>query len=314
MKLQKMRHQAAVGSSCAKPADDCYRCATPALPRSSFSGPRITSISAASGRGRCNCDASSQGRVPAASLVEIADADGFRSSLGLARREALWAIKALRDEPLPLFAAAAARERAVIPEIVEPAVALRPMTAGGEVVEDYGHVGLTLRGHPLSFLREDLRRRRIVTCAEAMAARDGRWLETAGLVLVRQMPGSAKGVLFVTIEDETGIANLVVWPQVFEKQRRVILAAGMIGVQDRIQREGEVVHLVARHLTDLSPELASVGDRDVAFPMPHGRWDEFHHGSPGFDPRGLPKGPNPRDIEDPYGHIDQIRVRTRDFR
>jgi DNA polymerase III alpha subunit len=172
-----------------------------------------------------------RGRVPAASLVEIADADGFRSSLGLARRETLWAIKALRDEPLPLFAAAAARERAVIPEIVEPAVALRPMTAGGEVVEDYGHVGLTLRGHPLSFLREDLRRRRIVTCAEAMAARDGRWLETAGLVLVRQMPGSAKGVLFVTIEDETGIANLVVWPQVFEKQRRVILAAGMIGVQ-----------------------------------------------------------------------------------
>jgi error-prone DNA polymerase len=150
-------------------------------------------------------------------------------------------------------------------------VALRPMTAGGEVVEDYGHVGLTLRGHPLSFLREDLRRRRIVTCAEAMAARDGRWLETAGLVLVRQMPGSAKGVLFVTIEDETGIANLVVWPQVFEKQRRVILAAGMIGVQGRIQREGEVVHLVARHLTDLSPELASVGDRDVAFPVPHGR-------------------------------------------
>ncbi len=74
-----------------------------------------------------------------------------------------------------------------------------------------------------------------------MAAHDGRWLETAGLVLVRQMPGSAKGVLFVTIEDETGIANLVVWPQVFERQRRVILAAGMIGVQGRIQREGLTV-------------------------------------------------------------------------
>ena len=147
-----------------------------------------------------------------------------------------------------------------------------------------------------------------------MAARDGRWLETAGLVLVRQMPGSAKGVLFVTIEDETGIANLVVWPQVFERQLRVILAAGMIGVQGRIQREGEVVHLVARQLTDLSPELASVGDRDIAFPVPHGRGDEFHHGSPALDPRSLPKVPKPRDIEDPYRHLDQIRVRTRDFR
>ncbi|WP_425994719.1 error-prone DNA polymerase [Afipia sp. DC4300-2b1] len=253
-------------------------------------------------------------RVPAASLVEIADADGFRSCLHLARREALWAIKALRDEPLPLFAAAAARAMAIVPEIIEPPVALRPMTAGGEVVEDYGHVGLTLRGHPLSFLRDDLRRRRIVTCSEAMAARDGRWLETAGLVLVRQMPGSAKGVLFVTIEDETGIANLVVWPQVFERQRRVILGAGMIGVRGCIQREGEVVHLVARELTDLSSELASVGDRDMAFPVPHGRGDEFHYGAPSLDPRSLPKGPKPRDIEDPYRHLEQIKVKTRDFR
>jgi error-prone DNA polymerase len=160
-----------------------------------------------------------------------------------------------------------------------------------------------IRGHPLSFLREDLRRRRIVTCAEAMAARDGRWLEAAGLVLVRQMPGSAKGVLFVTIEDETGSANLVVWPEVFERQRRIVLAAGMLGAQGRIQREGEVVYLVARHLTDLSPDLASVGDRDI--PVPHGRGDEFHHGSPGLDHRSLPKGPKPRDIEDSYRHLDQ---------
>jgi error-prone DNA polymerase len=162
------------------------------------------------------------------------------------------------------------------------------MTAGGEVVEDYGHVGLTLRSHPVSFLREDLRRRRIVPCAEAMQARDGRWLQTAGLVLVRQMPGSAKGVMFITIEDETGIANLVIWSTLYEKQRRVILSAGMLGVHGRIQREGEVVHLVAHKLTDLSPDLASVGDREAAFPLPHGRGDEFHHGSPGIDPRNLP--------------------------
>jgi error-prone DNA polymerase len=246
--------------------------------------------------------------------VQLADADAFRESLGLARRECLWALKALRDEPLPLFAAAAARESKTVPEIHEPAVFLKPMTAGGEVVEDYGHVGLTLRDHPLSFLREELRTRRIVTCAEAMAARDGRWLEAAGLVLVRQRPGSAKGVMFITLEDETGIANLVVWLKVFEKYRRIVLSAGMIGVHGRIQREGEVVHLVAHRLTDLSANLASVGERDASFPLPHGRRDEFHHGSPGLDPRGLPIGPRPRNIVDPYGHIDQIRVKTRDFR
>src|SRR5215470_2822591 len=152
------------------------------------------------------------------------------------------------------------------------------MTAGGEVVEDYGHIGLTLRDHPIAFLREDLKRRRIVTCREAMQARDGQWQETAGLVLVRQMPGSAKGVMFITIEDESGIANLVIWPNVLAQQRRIILSAGMMAVYGRIQREGEVVHLVAHRLSDMSPELANVGDRDAAFPLPHGRGDELHHG------------------------------------
>jgi error-prone DNA polymerase len=228
--------------------------------------------------------------VPAAALVQLTEADAFRPSLKLARREALWAIKALRDEPLPLFAAASAREAKAVPELREPTVALRPMTAGGEVVEDYGHVGLTLRSHPVSFLREDLRRQHVVTCAEAMQARDGRWLQTAGLMLVRQMPGSAKGVMFITIEDETGIANLVIWPKLFERQRRVILSAGMLAVHGRIQREGEVVHLVAHHLTDLSDALASVGGRDTAFLLPHGRGDEMHHGGSGLDPCSpLPK-------------------------
>ena len=253
-------------------------------------------------------------RVPAGSLVHLAEADAFQPSLRLARRDALWAIKALRDEPLPLFAAASARANALVPEIHEPLVPLRPMTGGGEVVEDYGHVGLTLRDHPVAFLRADLRTRRIVTCREAMQARDGRWVETAGLVLVRQMPGSAKGVMFITIEDESGIANLVIWPTVFEKQRRIILSAGLMAVYGRIQREGDVVHLVAHRLTDLSQELASVGDRDAAFPLPHGRGDELHHGSPALDPRGVPKGPKPRDISDPYGPIDQIKVKARDFR
>ena len=88
----------------------------------------------------------------------------------------------------------------------------------------------------------------------------------------------------------------------------------MISVYGRIQREGEVVHLVTRRLSDLSADLASVGDRETAFPLPHGRGDEFHHGSPTPHPRGMPKGPTPRNIIDPYLHIDQIKVKTRDFR
>jgi error-prone DNA polymerase len=128
------------------------------------------------------------------------------------------------------------------------------------------------------------------------------------------MPGSAKGVIFITLEDESGIANLVIWPAIFEKQRRIILAAGMMAAYGRIQRVGDVVHLVAQRLTDLSSELASVGDRDCAFPLPHGRGDELHHGSPGVDPRSQPKGLKPRNILDPYGHIDQIKVKARNFR
>ncbi|OHV68954.1 error-prone DNA polymerase [Mesorhizobium sp. LCM 4577] len=253
--------------------------------------------------------------VPQAALVQLAEADAFRPALGLPRREALWAIKALRDEPLPLFAAASAREAEQVPEIHEPAVALRPMTAGGEVVEDYRHIGLTLRSHPISFLRDDLRRRRIVSCAEAMAARDGHWVETAGIVLVRQRPGSAKGVMFITLEDETGIANLVVWPKVFEQHRRTVLSAGMIAVKGRIQREGEVVHLVARKISDLSAELASVGEREGSFPVPHGRGDQVRNGGSGPDPRELPpKALRGRDIYVPDLHIDNINVRTRDFR
>ena len=252
--------------------------------------------------------------VPVAALTRLAEADAFRPAFGLARRDALWAIRPLRDEPLPLFAAAAAREAAALPEAVEPPVILRPMTDGREVVEDYGHVGLSLRAHPISFLRADLARRRIVPCAKAMESRDGRWLETAGLILVRQRPGSAKGVLFATIEDETGIANVVVWTKTFEKYRRVLLSSAMLGIRGRIQREGEVVHLVAHHLTDLSSLLATVGHRDGGFPLPHGRGDELHHGSPRTDPRDQPKMPATRNVVDPYGHIDEIRVRTRDFR
>ncbi len=260
-------------------------------------------------------DAWRRAHVPAASLVKIAEADGFQPGLKLARREALWAIKALRDEPLPLFAAASAREQALVPEVDEPEVALKPMTSGREVVEDYGHVGLTLRDHPLAFLRGDLDGQKYVTCKTAGAAKDGKSLKVAGLVLVRQMPGSAKGVMFITIEDETGVANLVIWPTLYEKQRRVILTSSMLGIDGRIQREGDVVHLIAYKLFDLSGPLASIGDRSRPFPLPHGRGDEFARGPSAPDPRdAATRGPKARDIFIPDLHIDTLRQKARDFR
>jgi error-prone DNA polymerase len=191
-------------------------------------------------------------------------------------------------------------------------MALRPMTGGREVVEDYVHMGLSLRAHPVSFLRVEFQRRKIATCAQAMQAKDGKWLETAGIVLVRQKPGSAKGVMFITIEDETGVANLVIWPNLYEKQRRIILSAGMMAVYGRVQREGEVVHLIAHRLTDLSSELASIGDRDAAFPVPRGRGDEAKTGG-GPDPRET-LGRKVRDIFVSDLQIDRIKVKTRDFR
>lgn len=251
--------------------------------------------------------------VPTEALVQLAKADAYRPSLKLERRDALWAIKALRDEPLPLFAAAAEREMETIAEQNEPEVALRQMTEGHNVIEDYGHTGLTLRQHPIAFLRKDLAARNIITCADAMSARDGRWVYTAGLVLVRQKPGSAKGVMFITIEDETGPANLVVWPTLFEKSRRIVLGSSMMAIQGKIQREGEVVHLIARQLFDLTGDLSGLADRDAEFKMPAGRGDEFAHGG-GPDPRDKPKPVvTPRDMFVRDLHIDTLKVKARNF-
>lgn len=148
-----------------------------------------------------------------------------------------------------------------------------------------------------------------------MRARDGCWLTTAGLVLVRQMPGSAKGVMFITIEDETGIANLIVWPSVFEQQRRVILAASLLAVHGRIQREGEVVHLIAHRLHDLSGLLAGLGTREVACPRAPDHGNERQPGSSTQGPPDLPpQGVKPRTIDRPDLRHGTIQVRAHNFR
>ncbi|WP_016737626.1 OB-fold nucleic acid binding domain-containing protein, partial [Gluconobacter thailandicus] len=140
---------------------------------------------------------------------------------------------------------------------------LRPMQDGAEVTRDYNWTGLSLRDHPLAFLRSDLREQGIVSCRQALDAKDGRRVTAAGLVLVRQRPGSAEGVVFLTLEDETAALNVIVWPDMFEKYRRVVLSSRMLGVKGRLQKEGEVVHLVAREIIDFSVLLADVGNRSL---------------------------------------------------
>ncbi len=252
--------------------------------------------------------------VPAAALERLAEADAYRS-LGLDRRQALWQVKGLADSVLPLFAAADGQRRP-LPELVEPPVTLVPMRDGREVVEDYRSVGLSLRAHPVSFLRPALQARRMVTCADLATIRDGRRVVVPGIVLVRQKPGSAKGVMFITIEDETGVANLILWPDRYEKQRRLVLSAGMIACHGRVQREGEVTHVITDRLEDLSELLRSVGERDEAFPIQRGGGDAVTHPA-APDPRhhGNHRKQEPSNARTVHQQADaSIRPLIRDFR
>jgi error-prone DNA polymerase len=245
-------------------------------------------------------------RVPVAALERLAEADAFQA-FGQDRRQALWTIRGLSDTRLPLFDTVPAEPDP------EPAVVLAAMTAGRQVVEDYRSVGLSLRHHPVSFLRRDLTERGIVRCGGLVTIRDGTRVEVAGIILVRQRPGSARGVLFVTIEDETGHANLILWPSVFEAQRSLVLSASMIACRGKLQRAGEVIHVIAEHLTDLSGLLRDVGQRDEAFPLPHGRGDDSRLDAV-MDTRE-PKIARSRDIHvRVFRNEKGIKVPTRDFR
>ena len=206
-------------------------------------------------------------RLPVSALEKLARADAFRS-VGLDRRAALWAVRALGDQPLPLFA------RLDGPMAEEPEAPLPAMALGEHVVMDYTSLSLSLKAHPLSLLRDGLPG---ITPAERLArTRDGRRLTTAGLVLVRQRPGSAEGVVFITLEDETGIANLVVMPDAFETFRRPIMTARMMAATGRVQNHEGVVHLRVESLIDLTHRLAELtgDDRPAAGSFSKGR--NFH--------------------------------------
>jgi DNA-directed DNA polymerase III PolC len=190
-------------------------------------------------------------------IEKLAEADCFRS-IGLDRRAALWAVKALDPltsaERLPLFAGAGDDLQR------EPDVDLPPMPLGEQVINDYQSLTFSLKAHPMAFLREKLGRSGYKQTQALETLPAGRRFKVAGLVLVRQRPGSAKGVVFETIEDETGIANIIVWPKVFEKYRTIVLGSRCVGVTGKLQSQEGVIHLVAEHLEDLMPMMAGISE------------------------------------------------------
>ncbi len=194
--------------------------------------------------------------LPKRALILLADADAFRS-IGLDRRAALWAVRRLPDDvPLPLFEFAAAREQ---PD--ENAPELPDMPLPEQVVADYQTIRLSLKGHPMEFLRPVFAKEGVIACASVCHERDKQYVRCAGVVLVRQRPGSAKGVVFMTLEDETGIANIVVWPKVMERFRKEVMGARLILVEGYIQSSPEhVTHLVAQRLFDRSHDLVNLAN------------------------------------------------------
>jgi len=194
--------------------------------------------------------------LPKRALILLADADAFRS-IGLDRRAALWAVRRLPDDiPLPLFEIAVAREQ---PD--ENARPLPLMPLPEQVVADYQTIRLSLKGHPMEFLRPMFNGERVVACEAVCHANDKRRVRCAGVVLVRQRPGSAKGVVFMTLEDETGIANIVVWPKVMERFRKEVMGARLVLVEGYIQSSPEhVTHLVAERLFDRSRDLVHLAN------------------------------------------------------
>jgi error-prone DNA polymerase len=263
--------------------------------------------------------------LSAGALDRLARADAF-TSLALDRRGALWHALGLDRtghelDPPPLFAWARGRPAATAPSDrpppvapakgrtapavlpMEPEVALPRMTLGHEVAEDYANLRMSLRAHPLALLRPRLDPR-IVKAEWLARIPNGRRVEVAGLTLVRQRPGTASGVIFITLEDESGIANLVVWPKVFERFRRVVLGAQLLLVRGPLQKEGLVIHVIAERLLDRTDLLRRLAETDQALTAPLARADEV-------------KRPGPPDPRDPFFRprdLDHFRTHPHIYR
>jgi error-prone DNA polymerase len=208
-------------------------------------------------------------------LERLADADAFRS-LGLDRRQALWAVRGLDrvgdQDDLPLFMSRPGRD-------TEPDARLPPMPLGAHVVEDYRRLSLSLKAHPASFMRARLSARGILRSDALRSVKSGARVTVAGLVLVRQRPGTAGGVIFMTLEDETGVANIIVWPKVFERLRAIVLGARFVAVTGKLQSEQGVIHIVAERMNDLTPMLGLLSEAGPTIGA-LARADEAHRTEP----------------------------------
>nr|WP_328598078.1 error-prone DNA polymerase [Croceibacterium salegens] len=253
-------------------------------------------------------------RVPPSHVERLASADCF-GSLELPRRQALWDARSLvAGADLPLFAAARARDEGA--EKVCTALPLMPLSE--EVVADYQTVRLSLKAHPLSFLRPGLTERGFLRACDLRARKHRSMVSIAGVVLIRQRPGSAKGVCFITLEDETGVANLVVWPDAFEKYRKVVMGARLMEVRGRVEYDEEVLHVIVSHLVDATGELHKLSD-DLLKPS-IAPADHATNGPPGSEASRAarpwqPPGPEERDCGFVPRHPRDVRIipKSRDF-
>ena len=226
----------------------------------------------------------SLGKVPVSAIQRLASADAFRS-IGLDRRDALWDSRTLRSAPdLPLFVYSETSEEG----IEEVPAKLPAMPLAEHVISDYQTIRLSLKAHPMHFLRAHYREQKFITADELRNLRDGRRLSIAGVVLIRQRPGTSKGVVFITIEDETGVANLVVWPAVFEKQRKIVMGARLMAVHGIVQKDpdSDVIHVVAGGLEDHTHLLNRLSDDSL---LPSSLEKADHAGSWGRPPNRHPR-------------------------
>lgn len=261
----------------------------------------LVSAREARGRFRDIADLRARGGLSPAHIERLASADAF-TSLGLTRRQALWDARSLIAAPdLPLFRAAGVREEGA----ERAGIALPAMPLSEEVVADYQTTRLSLKAHPMAFLRADLAARGFVRAADLRARKFRSMVQVAGVVLIRQRPGSAKGVTFITLEDETGVINLVVWPDLKEKQRKVVMGARLMEVRGRVEYDDEVIHVIAHHMTDATVRLHALSDDLLDAPL--ARADEVNKPMP-------ERGPRPRDMIDELAPQPNVTGHPRDHR
>ncbi len=264
---------------------------------------KIIAARKARGPFRSPADLMRRAKLGPAAMLTLARADAL-GSLDLGRREALWHVAGLEANELPLFRPEDATETAGIFHNAEPfgsndpgyrrgqfrddvdgsnddGIELPPLKQEEAVAEDYAVFGLSLRNHPMAFMRRELRAKGMITAADLKTVQDGKFVKIAGLVLFRQRPGTAKGTIFITMEDETGAANLIVWPKVAETYRRAVFGAKVILCEGTLQKESNVIHVVSRRLTDWTLMLRRLQPEASAFGLRFGRGDEVAHASGG---------------------------------